>query len=65
MSSTTTAKGLAEFIGTLFLTLTIFTAAVAGSAGSFAPVAIGMMLMVMVCVYYFAFYSSLSSFFEG
>ena len=48
MSSTTTAKGLAEFIGTLFLTLTIFTAAVAGTAGAFAPVAIGMMLMVMV-----------------
>ena len=48
MSSTTTAKGLAEFIGTFFLTLTIFIAAIAGSAGDFAPVAIGMMLMVMV-----------------
>ncbi len=48
MPPTTTAKGLAEFIGTLFLTLTIFTAAVAGMAGSLAPVAIGMMLMVMV-----------------
>ena len=41
-------KLLIEFIGTFFLTTVICTAAVAGSAGDFAPIAIGLILMVMV-----------------
>ncbi len=41
-------KYLVEFIGTFFLTATVATAAVCGTAGDFAPVAIGLVLMVMV-----------------
>jgi aquaporin Z len=41
-------KYLAEFIGTFFLTATVATAAVRGTAGDFAPFAIGFVLMVMV-----------------
>lgn len=40
-------KYLAEFIGTFFLVLTIFVT-VGGGAGAMAPLAIGVMLMVMV-----------------
>ena len=42
------SKGLAEFIGTFFLVITIFSTAVAERAADFAPVAIGVMLMVMI-----------------
>ena len=48
MTSDNVSKGVAEFIGTFFLTLTIFIAAVGGQAGQFAPIAIGMTLMVMI-----------------
>ncbi len=41
-------KYLVEFIGTFFLTATVATAAVRGTAGDFAPLAIGFVLMVMV-----------------
>ena len=48
MTSNSMRKAIAEFIGTFFLTLTIFIAAVGGTAGQFAPIAIGLTLMVMV-----------------
>ena len=48
MTSENVSKGVAEFIGTFFLTLTIFIAVVGGQAGFFAPIAIGLMLMVMI-----------------
>ena len=48
MTSNNVGKGIAEFVGTFFLTLTIFIAAVNGSAGAFAPLAIGLTLMVMI-----------------
>ena len=48
MASENVSKGVAEFIGTFFLTLTIFIAAVGGMAGFFAPMAIGLTLMVMI-----------------
>ena len=41
-------KYLVEFIGTFFLATTVATAAVLGTAGDFAPIAIGVVLMVMV-----------------
>lgn len=41
-------KYLVEFIGTFFLTLTIATAAVYGTAGTLAPFAIAAVLMVMI-----------------
>ena len=41
-------KLIAEFIGTFFLSLTICTAAVHGSAGEYAPFAIAATLMVMI-----------------
>jgi len=41
-------KYLAEFIGTLFLVLTIGMCVIKPDAGSFAPIAIGSVLMVMV-----------------
>lgn len=37
-----------EFIGTFFLSLTVCTAAVYGSAGDYAPFAIASVLMVMI-----------------
>lgn len=49
-----TNRYLAEFVGTFFLVLTVCTAAVLGTAGvpntgiSFAPVAIGLVLAIMV-----------------
>lgn len=48
MTSNNVGKGIAEFVGTFFLTLTIFVAAVSGFAGGFAPIAIGLTLMVMI-----------------
>ena len=48
MTSNNVGKGIAEFVGTFFLTLTIFIAAVNGIAGAFAPIAIGLTLMVMI-----------------
>ncbi|MEE2626247.1 MAG: aquaporin [Candidatus Thermoplasmatota archaeon] len=42
------SKLAAEFIGTLFLALTICTAAIHGSAGEYAPFAIAATLMVMI-----------------
>ena len=48
MTSNNVGKGIAEFVGTFFLTLTIFIAAVNGIAGVFAPIAIGLTLMVMI-----------------
>ena len=48
MTSNNLSKGIAEFVGTFFLTLTIFIAAVNGSADTFAPIAIGLTLMVMI-----------------
>lgn len=41
-------KYLVEFIGTFFLALTVATAAVLGTAGDYAPIAIGVVLMVMI-----------------
>ena len=48
MTSNNVGKGIAEFVGTFFLALTIFVAAVSGLAGNFAPIAIGLTLMVMI-----------------
>tara|TARA_B100000945_G_C20418974_1_gene616702 strand:- start:2206 stop:2889 length:684 start_codon:yes stop_codon:yes gene_type:complete len=52
MTSNSMRKAIAEFIGTFFLTLTIFLTALGGTAAEgftdFAPVAIGLTLMVMV-----------------
>ena len=48
MTSNHVGKGIAEFVGTFFLTLTIFLTAVIGLAGSDAPIAIGVTLMVMI-----------------
>ena len=51
MTSENVSKGVAEFIGTFFLTLTIFIAALgrqAGPEGVLAPAAIGLTLMVMI-----------------
>ena len=48
MTSNNVGKGIAEFVGTFFLTLTIFLTAVIGLAGSNAPIAIGVTLMVMI-----------------
>ena len=45
---TSNAKMASEFIGTFFLTMTIFIAAVLGSGGTLAPFAIGATLMVMI-----------------
>ncbi|MEC8874266.1 MAG: aquaporin [Candidatus Thermoplasmatota archaeon] len=42
------SKLITEFIGTFFLSLTICTAAVHGTAGDFAPFAIASTLMVMI-----------------
>ena len=42
------AKITTEFIGTFFLSLTICTAAVLGTAGTLAPFAIASTLMVMI-----------------
>ena len=42
------SKLMAEFIGTFFLSLTICTAAIRGSAGEYAPFAIAATLMVMI-----------------
>ncbi|MDP7256782.1 MAG: aquaporin [Candidatus Thalassarchaeaceae archaeon] len=42
------AKLITEFIGTFFLSLTICTAAVMGTAGEMAPFAIGSVLMAMI-----------------
>jgi aquaporin Z len=42
------AKLITEFIGTFFLSLTVCTAAVMGTAGDMAPIAIGSVLMVMI-----------------
>lgn len=39
---------LAEFIGTFFLVLTVCTAAVFGTAGDAAPIAIGLVLGIMI-----------------
>jgi aquaporin Z len=41
-------KYLVEFIGTFFLALTVATAAVLGTAGDYAPIAIGVVLMIMI-----------------
>lgn len=41
-------KYLVEFIGTFFLATTVATAAVLGTAGDYAPIAIGVVLMVMI-----------------
>ena len=41
-------KYLTEFIGTFFLTMTIFIADVLGSGGSLAPFGIAATLMVMI-----------------
>ncbi len=48
MTSNNVGKGIAEFVGTFFLTLTIFIAAVSGMSGDNAPFAIGLTLMVMI-----------------
>ena len=57
MTSNNVGKGIAEFVGTFFLTLTIFLAAVSGTAAvtsgddvnaNYAPLAIGLTLMVMI-----------------
>ena len=57
MTSNNVGKGIAEFVGTFFLTLTIFLAAVSGTAAvtagddvnaNYAPIAIGLTLMVMI-----------------
>lgn len=48
MTSENVSKGVAEFIGTFFLVLTIFIADVGGQAGAHAPLAIGLVLMVMI-----------------
>ena len=45
---TSNAKMASEFIGTFFLTMTIFIAAVLGSEGSLAPFGIAATLMVMI-----------------
>ena len=45
---TSNAKMASEFIGTFFLTMTIFIAAVLGSGGSLAPFGIAATLMVMI-----------------
>jgi aquaporin Z len=42
------SKYIYEFIGTFFLVLTVGCAAVAGAAGSLAPLAIGAILMCMI-----------------
>ena len=44
----THAKLTTEFIGTFFLSLTICTAALLGTAGALAPFAIASTLMVMI-----------------
>ncbi len=41
-------KYITEFIGTMFLVLVVGIAAIAGTAGTMAPVAIGSILMVMI-----------------
>lgn len=41
-------KYITEFMGTMFLVLVVGIAAIGGSAGSMAPVAIGAILMVMI-----------------
>ncbi|RAH14359.1 MAG: porin [Methanobacteriota archaeon] len=48
MTYSNMSKGVAEFVGTFFLTLTILLAAVGEKAGVFAPIAIGLTLMVMI-----------------
>ena len=48
MTSNNVGKGIAEFVGTFFLTLIIFLAAVSGLADTNAPIAIGLTLMVMI-----------------
>ena len=57
MTSNNVGKGIAEFVGTFFLTLTIFLVAVSGTAAvtadgvitaNYAPLAIGLTLMVMI-----------------
>ena len=49
MKVQTCRKYIAEFIGTFFLVLTIgMTVLKPGDAGSFAPIAIGSALMIMV-----------------
>ena len=57
MTSNNVGKGIAEFVGTFFLTLTIFLAAGSGTAAvtagddvnaNYAPIAIGLTLMVMI-----------------
>jgi len=48
MTHTTQQKLTTEFIGTFFLSLTICTAAVYGSAGDYAPFGIAATLMVMI-----------------
>jgi len=42
------SKFIYEFIGTFFLVLTVGCAAVVGSAGNLAPIAIGAILMCMI-----------------
>ena len=48
MSHTMQQKLTTEFIGTFFLSLTVCTAAVYGSAGNYAPFGIASTLMVMI-----------------
>jgi len=48
MTDTMQHKLTTEFIGTFFLSLTVCTAAVYGSAGDYAPFAIASVLMVMI-----------------
>ena len=48
MTHTMQQKLTTEFIGTFFLSLTICTAAVYGSAGDYAPFGIAATLMVMI-----------------
>lgn len=48
MTYTMQHKLTTEFIGTFFLSLTVCTAAVYGSAGDYAPFAIASVLMVMI-----------------
>ena len=48
MAHTLQQKLVTEFIGTFFLSLTICTAAVYGSAGEYAPFGIASTLMVMI-----------------
>ena len=48
MPSESVSKGVAEFIGTFFLSLTIFIAALGEQAGVYAPIAIGLILTGMI-----------------